>query len=121
MAGINVSAMVNRALELKGIQYVFGGDGVPEVCNKWSSGSGCSVHKKGVKYTGYDCSGYVCKVMKEFGISMPRTTAAMRSWNPGANGQVLSTGVTRKRGDIILYTSHVAIAISSTHMVHAPG
>lgn len=112
--------MVDYALTFQGIPYVYGGNGVAAQCYKWSSGGGCSVHKKGVKYTGYDCSGFVTKVMSKYGISMPRTTSAMQSWKPGANGQVLGTGTTRKRGDIILYSGHVAIAISSTQMVHAP-
>ena len=116
MAGINVGAMVDYALTFQGIPYVYGGNGVAAQCYKWSSGGGCSVHKKGVKYTGYDCSGFVTKVMSKYGISMPRTTSAMQSWKPGANGPVLGTGTTRKRGDIILYSGHVAIAISSTQM-----
>lgn len=120
MAGINVNAMVDYALSFQGKPYVYGGLGSAIQCYKWSEGRSCSVHSKSKKYAGYDCSGFVTTVLKKYGINMPRTTSQMQSWKPGAYGQVLGTGVTRKRGDIILYSGHVTIAISSTQMVHAP-
>ena len=58
MASINVNAMVEYALSFQGIPYVYGGNGTAAQCYKWTQGSSCSVHKKGVKYTGYDCSGF---------------------------------------------------------------
>lgn len=119
MASINVNAMVEYALTFQGIPYVYGGNGYAAQCYKWTQGSSCSVHKKGVKYTGYDCSGFVVKVMSKYGVSMPRTTAAMQSWNPGSYGQTLGASAAIKRGDILLYSGHVTIAISSTRMVHA--
>lgn len=120
MATINVDKMVNEALGYQGIPYVYGGNGYPATCYKWNTSKGCSVHKKGVKYTGYDCSGFVTKVLKPYGIIMPRTTSAMQSWSPGKWGQTLGPSAAIKRGDVLLYSGHVTIAISSTHMVHAP-
>lgn len=119
MASINVNAMVEYALSFQGIPYVYGGNGTAAQCYKWTQGSSCSVHKKGVKYTGYDCSGFVTKVLSKYGISMPRTTSAMQSWNPGSYGQKLGPSSAIKRGDVLLYSGHVTLAISSTRMVHA--
>ncbi len=119
MSSINVDAMIKYALTFQGIPYVYGGYGTSMQCYKWTMGSTCSVHRKGVKYTGYDCSGFVTKVLSKYGINMPRTTAAMQSWNPGSHGKIYGTSTTPKRGDVILYSGHVALAISSTHMVHA--
>ena len=47
----NVNAMVEYALSFQGIPYVYGGNGTAAQCYKWTQGSSCSVHKKGVKYT----------------------------------------------------------------------
>jgi N-acetylmuramoyl-L-alanine amidase len=117
---INVEAMVQYALTFEGKPYVYGGNGTPAVCYKWTEGSSCSVHTKGTKYTGYDCSGYVYAVLSKYGIDIPRTTSQMNKWSPGEYGSVLGASSAIKRGDIILYSGHVGIAISSTQMIDAP-
>lgn len=116
MASINVSAMVNYAKTFVGKPYVYSGIGGYSYCTR----SHCPVHKKGVKYYGYDCSGFVTTVTKKYGIIMPRTTSSMQSWNPGKYGKKLGGSTPIKKGDVILFNGHVAMAVSSTEMIHSP-
>lgn len=71
---------------------------------------------------GWDCSGFVTWVLHhDNGIDLPssvHTTAIVFYGWPGA------TTIPRSQcaaGDLLCWGSHVAIAISGTHMVHAPG
>jgi cell wall-associated NlpC family hydrolase len=72
--------------------------------------------------TGFDCSGFVTYVMKQHGVSLPRTSSAMY----GTGIQVASSSL--RPGDLLFYdtnnngrrdVSHVAIYIGSNRMIHS--
>ncbi|MFC0236510.1 C40 family peptidase [Fictibacillus phosphorivorans] len=72
--------------------------------------------------SGFDCSGFVTYVMKQHGVSLPRTSSAMY----GTGLQVASS--TLRPGDLLFYdtnnngrrdVSHVAIYIGSNRMIHS--
>lgn len=62
---------------------------------------------------GADCSGFVWRVYKDFGYSVPRTSYSLRS---------VGTGVSYSEaqpGDIVCYAGHVGIYIGNGQIVHA--
>lgn len=62
---------------------------------------------------GADCSGFVWRVYKDFGYSVPRTSSSLRSV-----GTEVGTGGAQP-GDIVCYAGHVGIYIGNGTIVHA--
>ena len=90
--------IVNYAVQFVGNPYVYGGTSLTN---------------------GADCSGFVQSVMKNFGISLPRT-----SRDQGNAGRGISSAEMRP-GDLVFYTgssgtiNHVAMYIGNGQVVHA--
>ena len=90
--------IVNYAVQFVGNPYVYGGTSLTN---------------------GADCSGFVQSVMKNFGVSLPRT-----SRDQGNAGRGISSGEMRP-GDLVFYTgsngviNHVAMYIGNGQVVHA--
>lgn len=91
------SSLVNNALSLVGVPYLFGG----------------------TSRSGFDCSGYTQYVFKGSGISLPRTAAAQFSVGSSVDRAQLQSG------DLVFFTtyasgaSHVGIYIGGGSFVHA--
>lgn len=85
--------VVNYALKFVGRPYVYGGTSLT---------------------SGADCSGFTMGVYKNFGYSLPRTSAAQRT-----AGKVVSSLAQAKAGDLICYSGHVAIYMGNNKIVHA--
>ena len=62
---------------------------------------------------GADCSGFVWRVYKDFGYSVPRTSYSFRSY-----GSEVSYSEAQP-GDVICYAGHVALYIGNGQIVHA--
>ena len=62
---------------------------------------------------GADCSGFVWRVYKDFGYSVPRTSYSLRS----AGTEVSYSEA--QPGDIMCYAGHVGIYIGNGQIVHA--
>lgn len=86
-------AVANYALQFVGNPYVYGGTSLTN---------------------GADCSGFVMSVYKNFGVSLPHSSAADR--NVGAAVDGLENA---QPGDIICYSGHVALYIGNGQIVHA--
>ena len=93
---------------------------------KTYSGNGSAIASFAMQYTGgpyayggtsltggADCSGFVMAVYNHFGISLPHSAIAMRSY-----GKSVSMSSARP-GDIICNPGHVGIYIGGGQMVHA--
>jgi cell wall-associated NlpC family hydrolase len=66
--------------------------------------------------TGLDCSGLVQHVMKDLGITMPRTVHDQRNV-----GQEVGSLRDAKPGDLLVFGSHhIAIYVGNSKMLHAP-
>ncbi len=87
------NAVAQFALQFVGNPYVWGGTSLTN---------------------GADCSGFVMSVYKNFGISLPRTSAADR----GA-GSAVGSLEEAQPGDLICYSGHVALYIGDGQIVHA--
>ena len=88
----NGQAVVDYAMQFVGNPYVWGGTSLTN---------------------GADCSGFVQSVYANFGVSMPRTSSAMRS---------AGTKVSYSKavpGDVICYEGHVGIYIGNGQIVNA--
>jgi len=91
------SSLVNNALSLVGVPYLFGG----------------------TSRSGFDCSGYTQYVFKGSGISLPRTAAGQFSVGSSVNRDQLQSG------DLVFFStydsgaSHVGIYIGGGSFVHA--
>jgi len=90
--GISGQDVVNYACQFVGNPYVYGGTSLTNGC---------------------DCSYFTQACFGQFGISLPRTSAAQRS-----SGQAVSYA-NAKPGDIICYSGHVAIYMGNGKIVHA--
>ena len=62
---------------------------------------------------GADCSGFVWRVYKDFGYSVPRTSGSLR--NAGTEVSYANA----QPGDIMCYAGHVGIYIGNGQIVHA--
>lgn len=62
---------------------------------------------------GADCSGFVWRVYKDFGYSLPRTSYSLRSSGTGVSYSEA------KPGDVVCYAGHVGIYIGNGQIVHA--
>jgi cell wall-associated NlpC family hydrolase len=66
--------------------------------------------------TGLDCSGLVQRVMKDLGVSVPRTVSEQRN-----SGQEVGSLAQAKPGDLLVFGSHhVGIYVGNGKMLHAP-
>lgn len=92
--GVSGQDIVNYGLQFVGNPYVWGGND---------------------PNTGADCSGFVKYVFAKYGISLPRTSYALRSV-----GQEVSYA-NAQAGDLICYEGHVAIYMGGGQIVHAKG
>ena len=88
----NGQAVVDYAMRFVGNPYVWGGTSLTN---------------------GADCSGFVQSVYANFGVSMPRTSSAMRS----AGTEVSYSEAVP--GDVICYEGHVGIYIGNGQIVNA--
>ena len=88
----NGQAVVDYAMQFVGNPYVWGGTSLTN---------------------GADCSGFVQSVYANFGVSMPRTSSAMRS----AGTEVSYSEAVP--GDVICYEGHVGIYIGNGQVVNA--
>lgn len=85
-------SVVDYAMQFIGNPYVWGGTSLTN---------------------GADCSGFVMSVYSHFGISMPRTSAAMRSAGTAVSySEILP-------GDVICYNGHVGIYAGNGQIVNA--
>jgi cell wall-associated NlpC family hydrolase len=91
------SALVQNALSLVGVPYVFGG----------------------TSRSGFDCSGFTLYVFKGSGISLPRTSSSQFNVGSSVSRAQLQSG------DLVFFTtyasgaSHVGIYIGGGNFVHA--
>lgn len=62
---------------------------------------------------GADCSGFVWRVYKDFGYTVPRTSYSLRSAGTGVSYSEAQPG------DVVCYAGHVGIYIGNGQIVHA--
>jgi cell wall-associated NlpC family hydrolase len=85
-------AVVDYAIQFVGNPYVTGGTSLTR---------------------GADCSGFVMSVYKKFGVSLPHSSYAMRSYGKAVSRSNIQPG------DVICYSGHVAIYVGNGRTVAA--
>jgi cell wall-associated NlpC family hydrolase len=91
-SGSNGQAVVDYACQFVGNPYKYGGSSLTN---------------------GTDCSGFVMSVYAAFGVSLPHSSASLRSVGYGVSVDEMQPG------DIICYSGHVAIYVGNNTIVHA--
>ncbi len=86
------SAVVSYGAQFVGNKYVWGGTSLTDGC---------------------DCSGFVMQVYAHFGVSLPRTSQAMRS----VGREVSASDI--QPGDIVCYSGHVGIYAGNGQLLNA--
>ena len=86
------NSVISYALQFVGNPYVWGGTSLTN---------------------GVDCSGFVMQVYAHYGISLPHSSAALRSVGRGVSYSEAQPG------DIVCYSGHVGIYIGGGQIVHA--
>lgn len=84
--------IVNYACQFVGNPYVYGGTSLTQ---------------------GADCSGFIWRVYKDFGITIPRPGTSMRTTGTEVSYE------NARAGDIICYAGHVALYMGNGQIVHA--
>ncbi len=85
-------SVVDYACQFVGNPYVWGGTSLTNGC---------------------DCSGFVCSVYANFGVSLPHSSSALRSVGTGVSVSSMMPG------DIVCYSGHVGIYIGGGTIVNA--
>jgi cell wall-associated NlpC family hydrolase len=91
-SGSSGQAVVDYACQFVGNPYKYGGSSLTD---------------------GTDCSGFVMAVYAAFGVSLPHSSASLRSVGYGVGVDEMQPG------DIICYSGHVAIYVGNNTIVHA--
>jgi cell wall-associated NlpC family hydrolase len=111
-AKINGTDLVSYSNTFLGMQYLWGGTtpAILDATGKYISG-------------GFDCSGFVQYIYKNFGVNLPRTT--MDQVNKGAAVNINNL----EKGDLVFFmtnpaqpyeVSHVGIYIGNNKFIHSP-
>jgi len=109
---INENDLVSYSNTFLGMQYLWGGTtpAILDTTGKYISG-------------GFDCSGFVQYVYKNFGVNLPRTS--MDQVNKGADVKIKNL----EKGDLVFFmtnpalpyeVSHVGIYIGNNKFIHSP-
>ena len=91
-SGSSGSSVANYACQFVGNPYVYGGTSLTN---------------------GADCSGFVMSVYRQYGVSLPHSSSALRSVGYGVSQSQMQPG------DIVCYSGHVGIYIGNGQIVHA--
>ncbi|MGL5718496.1 MAG: N-acetylmuramoyl-L-alanine amidase [Paraclostridium sp.] len=116
---ISTSELMTEFKKYLGQPYVYGGDGTLKECMS----SKCTHHKKGKKYIGYDCSGYMYKVLSKWDYNkFGRSTSQMM--DNTTYGEWIYDKNELKVGDLMFFPGHVGVVSSNKNhvikMYHAP-
>lgn len=91
-SGSSGQSVANYACQFVGNPYVYGGSSLTN---------------------GTDCSGFIMSVYNAFGVSLPHSSASLRSVGYGVSTSEMQAG------DIVCYSGHVAMYIGNNTIVHA--
>ena len=91
-SGSSGSSVASYACQFVGNPYVYGGTSLTN---------------------GADCSGFVMSVYRQYGVSLPHSSSALRSVGYGVSQSQMQPG------DIVCYSGHVGIYIGNGQIVHA--
>lgn len=91
VADQNRQTIVNAALSMTGVPYVYGG----------------------ASYSGMDCSGLTMLAYAAAGISLPHSSSAQ------AHGGTVISSADAQPGDLVAYSGHIAVYIGDGQMVEA--